>query len=60
MRERFEDLSNPPTDHGFPKGEWGPYDPFGINPATGEQFHAKDTFDTLGLGYKCGCMKYNV
>jgi hypothetical protein len=37
---------------GFPEGEWGRYAPFGTNPATGDPYHARDTFDIGALGYR--------
>lgn len=41
----------PAAEAGFPDGEWGRYAPFGTNPRTGEPYHARDTFETAGLGY---------
>lgn len=37
-------------DAGYPDGCWGPYLPF-INFATGEHYHASETFDTRKLGF---------
>ena len=38
------------TQAGFPQGSFGEYHPFS-HPATGEPFHARDTFDATALGY---------
>ena len=36
----------------FPDGEWGRFEPFGVNPATGAQYHCADTFETAPLGFE--------
>lgn len=49
--DRWSELGRRSGPKGFPQGEWGPYEPFGINPKTGAQYECKDTFDTASLGY---------
>eukprot|EP00316_Scyphosphaera_apsteinii_P007794 CAMPEP_0119302606 /NCGR_PEP_ID=MMETSP1333-20130426/4177_1 /TAXON_ID=418940 /ORGANISM="Scyphosphaera apsteinii, Strain RCC1455" /LENGTH=855 /DNA_ID=CAMNT_0007305011 /DNA_START=101 /DNA_END=2668 /DNA_ORIENTATION=- len=48
---RVAEEGNPLREPGFPDGEWGRFEPFGINPATGQQYHTRDTFETAPLGY---------
>lgn len=51
-RGRLEErLPHVTTAVAFPDGEWGRLEPFGVNPATGEQYHTRDTFDTAGMGF---------
>lgn len=49
---RLEEEGDTTTGAGFPDGEMGRYEPFGINPSTGLQYGCKDTFDTAPLGYQ--------
>lgn len=48
---RLDEEGGGVTGAGFPDGEWGRYEPFGVNPKTGKQYGCADTFDTAALGY---------